>query len=211
MFIFGAMLATDAYQHLKTTSEGFFKDRGSKFYAHAIPCQNDIDAKAYIDQFRKDNPNACHVCFAWRFGEIEQQYKDRFSDDGEPSNSAGKPIFGQIQSFGLTNILIAVVRYYGGTNLGVGGLITAYKTASKSALEKAEIVTSFVTNSFELLFSYEDMGLVMNLLKKNDITQIKQEFEGSLAKLIIKVRQSKSEQFSKEMTQIHTVKFKLLI
>ena len=204
------MRASDSYLSIHKTTEGFFKDRGSKFFAYAIPCTKEEDAKTYINTFRKENPNACHVCFAWRFGQQAHEYRDRFSDDGEPSNSAGKPIFGQILAFDVTNILIAVVRIYGGTNLGVGGLITAYKTAAKTALDKAEIVEAYVTDAYELVFDYEDMGVIMNLLKKNNITEIQQGFEGVKAKLTIKIRQSKSENLAAELTKIHTIQFKLL-
>ncbi|MFT5820282.1 MAG: putative YigZ family protein [Crocinitomix sp.] len=155
---------SDAYLIIDAISEGFYKEKGSKFLAFAIPCDNKAAAKVHIDGLRKAHHQACHVCFAWRFG--AEDYSDRYSDDGEPNNSAGKPIFGQILSFKLTNILIAVVRYYGGTNLGVGGLITAYKSAAKEALELAELKTRYISSHYTIKHEYQDTGNVMNVLNK---------------------------------------------
>lgn len=169
--------AEDAYQTISEISEGFYKEKGSKFLAFAIPCNSITAAKEHIENFRKEHHNACHVCFAWRFG--TESYSDRYSDDGEPNNSAGKPIFGQIISYEVTNVLVAVVRYYGGTNLGVGGLITAYKTAAKAAFEKATIRTKYITTSFELTHNYEDTGVVMSTLNKLGANITGQEFENN--------------------------------
>ena len=126
------------YKSIAKLSEGFYKEKGSKFIAFAVPVETEAQIKAFIAQKRKEHHQAVHVCSAFRLGADHKLY--RASDDGEPSNSAGPPILGQIQNFELTNILIAVVRYYGGTNLGVGGLIAAYRTAAKDALENALIV-----------------------------------------------------------------------
>lgn len=167
----------DTYHVINKRSEGFYKEKGSKFYAYAIPCTTSADAKAHIDNFRKRNPNACHVCFAWRFG--TELYEDRYSDDGEPNNSAGKPIFGQILSYEVTNVLIAVVRVYGGVNLGVGGLVTAYKTAAKLALSNAKIVTKTIQSYYLIKHDYADTGIVMSLLNKRNATIKNQRFENN--------------------------------
>ncbi len=178
----------DAYLILDQTSEGFYKDKGSKFLAFAIPCTNKADAKNHIDRFRKEHHQACHVCFAWRFG--AENYTDRYSDDGEPNNSAGKPIFGQILSFEVTNILIAVVRYYGGTNLGVGGLIMAYKSAAKESLEQANLKTRFISAHFLITHDQQDTGNVMSVLNKLKGQIVNQGFEHNHPTISFHVKRS---------------------
>jgi uncharacterized YigZ family protein len=155
------------FRTIQATSEGFYKEKGSKFLAFAVPVASEDEVKAFIAQKRKEHHLAVHVCSAFRLGADLKLY--RSSDDGEPSNSAGPPILGQIQAFELTNVLIAVVRYYGGTNLGVGGLITAYKTAAKAALENAQLIEKEEMELFELTCTYEQMPKVMSLLKKEDV------------------------------------------
>jgi len=169
---------TDIYLTIDAISEGFYKEKGSKFLAFALPCDSKLTAKAHLDDFRNKHPQAVHVCFAWRFG--FDKYEDRYSDDGEPNNAAGKPIFGQIQAFGITNVLIAIVRYYGGTNLGVGGLVNAYKTAAKDALEQATIIEKEITQSFELTYNYEETGIVMLQLNRMHATIVQQYTKGDL-------------------------------
>lgn len=183
----------DTFRTLIKASEGFYREKGSKFLAFAYPCDQESVAKSHIERLRKEHHNACHVCFAWRFGTT--RHFDRYSDDGEPSNSAGKPIFGQIQSFELTNVLIAVVRYYGGTNLGVGGLINAYKTAAKEALESGQTEERHITTTFKLKHTYNSTGIVMQLISqvKGDI--IEQGYEAPLPFIICQVRQSLTEKF----------------
>ncbi len=207
------MSKSDTYQSIVKVSEGFYKEKGSKFMAFAIPCHNEEEAKQHLNQFRKEHPNACHVCFAWRFGTNAQQYKDRFSDDGEPSNSAGKPIFGQIVAYEVTNVLVAVVRYYGGTNLGVGGLINAYKTSAKSAFEQAKIQTFYISDYYLVKFDFSLTGQAMNLLKKFEVDILEQGYEGTKATVTYKVRQSNSqllldafeEQFGFELKYLKTL------
>lgn len=165
---------TDTYNVIKKKSEGFYKEKGSKFYSHAIPCTTPEDAKVQLENLRKRNPNACHVCFAWRFG--TENFEDRYSDDGEPNNSAGKPIFGQIISFEITNILIAVVRIYGGVNLGVGGLVSAYKSAAKEALSNAKIIEKTIRNYYRIQYDYSETGTLMSILNKMDVTITHQSF-----------------------------------
>ena len=130
------------FRTLSTSGEGFYKEKGSKFLGYAYPCSDTNQVKVHLERLRKENPGCVHVCYAYCLGSKKEAY--RYSDDGEPSNSAGAPIYGQIKSFDLTNVLIAVVRYYGGTNLGVGGLINAYRTAAKEALENASIIEAKV-------------------------------------------------------------------
>lgn len=164
-----------SYLTIANTSEGFYKEKGSKFLAFAHPCTNEIDAKKIINDLRKEHFQAVHVCSAFRFGSDKKKF--RSSDDGEPSNSAGPPILGQILSFDLTNVMIAVVRYYGGTNLGVGGLINAYKTAAKEALENATIFEQEDQFLIELQFEYPLMPAVMSIMKQANCKIIQQQFE----------------------------------
>ena len=156
-----------SYKTIAKESEGFYKEKGSKFLAFAVPVSSEDDIKAFIAQKRKEHHQAVHVCSAFRLGADHKVY--RASDDGEPSNSAGPPILGQIQAYELTDILIAVVRYYGGTNLGVGGLISAYRTAAKDALENATIIVKEEVEILEFSCTYAQMPSVMSFLKKEKV------------------------------------------
>ena len=178
------------YRTIQTISEGFYKEKGSKFLAFAVPVSTEQEVKEFIAQKRKEHHQAVHVCSAFRLGADFKTY--RSSDDGEPSNSAGPPILGQIQAFELTNILIAVVRYYGGTNLGVGGLIAAYRTAAKEALEAAQIIEKEEEIEFAIHFSYEQMHLVMDLLKREKV-QILHQNLAEKCQLNFRIAKSESE------------------
>lgn len=163
------------YFTVKYRSEGLYKEKGSKFIGIAVPCWDEEEAKSYLTEWKKEHHQARHLCYAYRFGLAGELY--RANDDGEPNNSAGAPILGQIQSFELSNVLIGVVRYYGGTKLGVGGLINAYRTAAKEALEAAKIVEKEVFEWVQISFEYADMPGVMNFMKKFDLPQVESEFE----------------------------------
>lgn len=154
------------FKTVKKVGEGLYKEKGSKFLGFAFPCSSEEVAKNKLIQLRKEHHLAVHVCYAFRFGSDKKLY--RASDDGEPSNSAGPPILGQIQSFDLTNVLVAVVRYYGGTNLGVGGLINAYRTAAKEAIENAEIIEDEEQIKIQVSFTYVDLPKVMKLIKSHN-------------------------------------------
>lgn len=179
-----------SYQTIKALSEGFYKEKGSKFLAFAVPVQSEEEVKAFIAQKRKEHHLAVHVCSAFRLGADKKLY--RASDDGEPSNSAGPPILGQIQAFDLTNILIAVVRYYGGTNLGVGGLISAYRNAAKEALEAAQIVKKEEEIQFSIQFPYDKLYLVMDLLKKANVEIVQQSLDSECS-LLLRIELSSSK------------------
>ena len=198
----------DTYLTIAGISEGLYKEKGSKFLAFIFPCDNKETAKTHLDRLRKEHRNACHVCFAWRFGTTN--FSDRYSDDGEPANSAGKPIFGQILSFQLTNVLIAVVRYYGGTNLGVGGLITAYKTSSKEALLNAIIQEKVIQIPYQITFTYPETGAVMNLLNKLSIEMLSQGVDGNSPYLLVGVKRAEVEKLIATFSVLHTVKINLL-
>ena len=178
------------YKTLAKSSEGFYKEKGSKFLAFAVPVSSEAEVKAFIAQKRKEHHQAVHVCSAFRIGADLKLF--RASDDGEPSNSAGPPILGQIQAYELTNVLIAVVRYYGGTNLGVGVLITAYRTAAKEALAAALIVEKEEELDLHITFAYDKMHLVMDLLKKEKAQIISQEL-AEKCKLSFRISKSDEE------------------
>ncbi|MGB5360714.1 MAG: YigZ family protein [Eudoraea sp.] len=164
----------DIYKTISKASDGIlYKDRKSKFYAYTFPITNEREIKQIIDKLRKKHPTANHVCYAWKVGIEKQSY--RANDDGEPNNSAGMPIYGQIKSFGLTNVLIAVARIFGGTKLGVGGLISAYRAAAQLALESSSIIEKSVKVNYELSFNYPLLSKVMRIIKQNPIEIIKQE------------------------------------
>ncbi|MCB9224089.1 MAG: YigZ family protein [Crocinitomicaceae bacterium] len=170
------MKSSGTYLSLKNLSEGLYKEKGSKFLAFAIPVTSTESAKEHIQELRDLHPKAVHVCFAWRIG--IDKFDDRYSDDGEPNNSAGKPIFGQILAAEITNILIAVVRYYGGTKLGVGGLVSAYKTAAKEAIDQGEIIEKHEVVNAVIRFNPSNTGELMSLLNKLDIEILSHGFEG---------------------------------
>ncbi len=163
------------YLTLKNQSEGLYKEKGSKFIGLAVACYNEEEVKQKLEMWKQMHHQSRHLCYAYRFGLDGAVY--RANDDGEPNNSAGAPILGQIDSFNLSNVLIGVVRYFGGTKLGVGGLITAYKTAAREAILNGEIIELEVFRWVRLHFDYTDMPHVMNLLKKNELESIDKKFE----------------------------------
>jgi len=176
----------DTYQSITEPSpEVLFKDRNSKFFGYAFPIKTEEEANQHLEDLRTKHHKARHWCYAWQIGKEEFQY--RANDDGEPSNSAGMPIYGQIQSFDVTNILIVVVRYFGGVKLGVGGLINAYKTAAQMALEASDILKRTIDEIFVVKFDYPEMNKVMQVIKKNNLNVIDQKLEID-CKIFIAVR-----------------------
>jgi len=164
----------DTYKTIKKASkEILLKEKGSKFYGYAFAVTSEEEIKGSLQLLKKMHPSARHFCYAWQLGETYEHY--RTNDDGEPSNSAGPPIFGQIQSFNLTQTLVVVVRYFGGTKLGVGGLISAYKDAAKLALGQAHIIEKELTKIVELNFKYELLNTVMRLIKLYDLEIVSQQ------------------------------------
>lgn len=191
------------YKTLKDTSEGLYKEKGSKFIGIATYCEDEEEAKELIARWRNEHHQARHLCWAYRFGINKDLY--RANDDGEPSNSAGAPILGQIQSFDLTNVLIGVVRYYGGVKLGVGGLINAYRTAAKNAIENGIIVEEVVKDRFTMTFSYMDMPLIMDVVKGSEATINKQEFTNDCF-LRIAIRIEATEQLLEKLADFTSLK-----
>src|SRR6266487_4959258 len=169
------MSEKDFYYTIDQNSLAEFKDRGSRFLAYAFPIQSTDDFKNYLQQSKKEHPKAAHHCFAYRLGLDGNNF--RSSDNGEPSGTAGKPILGQIDSKGLTNIAVIVVRYFGGTLLGVSGLINAYKTATALALQTIPIIKKTIEINYRLQFDYTTMNEVMSIVKKYNCTVINQQVE----------------------------------
>ena len=166
----------DTYKTItKPSAETLFKDRGSKFFGYAFPVQNEDDIKDCIETLKKQHHTARHFCYAWQLGKNYETY--RANDDGEPNNSAGMPIYGQLQSFDVTNVLVVSVRYFGGTKLGVGGLIQAYKTSAQLTLEAAKIIEKTIDETFILKFEYPEMNTVMRIIKDESIEIVDQKME----------------------------------
>lgn len=181
----------DTYQSItKASPEVLFKDRNSKFFGYAFPIKTEKEANEHLEELRAKHHKARHWCYAWQTGKQEFQY--RANDDGEPSNSAGMPIYGQIQSFDVTNILIVVVRYFGGVKLGVGGLINAYKTAAQMTLEASDIIKRTIDEIFIVQFDYPEMNKVMQVIKKNNLNVIDQKLEID-CKIFIAVRKKDAQ------------------
>ncbi len=166
----------DTYKTIvKSSEEVLFKDRNSKFFSYAFPISEEEDVKAHIDTLKKQHHSARHWCYAYQLGTEFVKY--RANDDGEPSNSAGMPIYGQIQSYDVTNILIVVVRYFGGVKLGVGGLINAYRTGAQMALDSSEIIERTINIDFLISFDYPNMNKVMRIIKEKNLNIIAQKLE----------------------------------
>lgn len=193
----------DTYQMIKSASEGFYKEKGSKFLAFAYPVHNEAEVKACQEELRKKYYDARHHCYAFMLGAKQQSY--RASDDGEPKHSAGDPILGQIRAFDLTNILVVVVRYFGGTKLGVGGLINAYKTATAEALQVAEIEEKLMTNELKIQFEYDQMNLVMKMIKDYTLEIVHQE-QAMNCTMTLAIRQKQFEEVAEKFGAMHPLK-----
>ncbi|GAA4274634.1 YigZ family protein [Aquimarina gracilis] len=198
------METKDTYNTIITPGEEvLFKDRNSKFFGYAFPISTEEDSKSIIEALKKQHHSARHWCYAWQIGTENIRY--RTNDDGEPSNSAGQPIYGQIQSFDITNILIVVVRYFGGVKLGVGGLINAYKTAAQLALEASKIVEKTININYLITFEYKDMNKVMRIIKEHNLTITKQELELN-CKIYISVRKKVADKIKEVFSPLYEVK-----
>ena len=169
------MRKEDRYKTIATPGTADFRDRGSKFLAYAWPVSSAGEVKERVQAIKKEHPKAAHHCYAWRIGTDRTQH--RANDDGEPSGSAGKPILGQIDSLGLINVLVVVVRYFGGTLLGVPGLINAYKTVTAQALESVPKTEKWIEDTVEISFDYPAMGEVLYLLKQAEATIYRQDLQ----------------------------------
>lgn len=159
------------------STEILFKEKNSKFFGYAFPVTTEDEIKSHLDKLRKKHFGAGHFCYAFQLG--TDTFFFRANDDGEPNNSAGMPIYGQIQSFGLTNVLVVVVRFFGGVKLGVGGLISAYKTAAQMALEESVILEKTIDVHFQISFDYKNMNKVMRIIKEKNLEIISQQMKES--------------------------------
>jgi uncharacterized YigZ family protein len=197
------MLFEDTYKMIKQASAGEFKDKGSKFYAYAYPVSTEDDVKLHLADLRKKHYDARHHAYAYILGTDKSAW--RANDDGEPSGSSGKPIYGQLLSFDLTNTLIVVVRYFGGTKLGIPGLISAYRSAAKEAINNTEIIEKKIQDIYELGFTYPDMNKVMRILKEEGISPLSTDFQID-CKLQFKIRKQDSGRVYDQFKAIHTIK-----
>ncbi len=197
----------DTYKTIEFSSdEILFKEKNSKFFSYAFPIISEPEIKTHIEFLRKKHFGAGHFCYAFRIG--TEKFQFRVNDDGEPSNSAGMPIYGQIQSFELTNILIVVVRFFGGTKLGVGGLISAYKTSAQLAIEASRIVEKTIDVHFIISFDYKNINRIMRIIKEKNIEIISQKMENS-CELEITTRKKNAETIFDIFNTIFEVEIKL--
>ena len=197
----------DKYYTITKPSEGFYKDKGSKFYSFALPAGNEEQTKAYLDNLKETYYDARHHCYAYAIGFNRETY--RMNDDGEPSGTAGKPIYGQILSYNLVNIMIVVIRYFGGTKLGVRGLINAYKYAAVDALENATILERKIKHVYQLHYQYPLMNKVMHILKEENIKPLTTKFEVD-CQLTFAIRQKEAEKIYDKFSQMYPLEIKYL-
>jgi uncharacterized YigZ family protein len=192
---------------LKGNEPVLFKDRNSKFYGYAIPVKTEEQVQEAIQNLKQEHHKARHWCYAYQLGKTYKHW--RANDDGEPSNSAGMPIYGQLQSFEVTNCLVVVVRYFGGTKLGVGGLINAYRTGAQMALETCTIVTKTINIDYEVSCEYADLNKVMRVIKERNLNVTNQVMEMRCA-ITISVREKEAETIHTVFDGIYGIKIKEL-
>jgi uncharacterized YigZ family protein len=193
----------DTYLTIETPSIGEYKEKGSKFIAYTFPVYSEEEVKECLEIVKKDHFKARHYCYAYRIGLDGKRF--RANDDGEPSGTAGRPILGQIDSFGLANVLSVVVRYFGGTKLGTSGLKRAYKESTKDAFQQAQIVEKIVEDQFNVVFDYVATSDVMNYIKNEGFTILNASYENKTT-LLMTIRQSDAERFKKKLEKIIGVK-----
>jgi len=198
----GAVMQNDTYKTIEGTSEGLYKEKGSKFLAFAHPVDNLEAVKALLDDYRKRYHDARHVCFAYSLGPEREETKA--GDDGEPSGTAGRPILGQIQSFGLTNVLVVVVRYFGGILLGTGGLVVAYKSAAAEALSQAVVVEKTVDVILQIHVEYPFLDTTLRLLRKWEASIVEQSFALD-CQLRVTVRKQSVEPLREALEKVETL------
>jgi uncharacterized YigZ family protein len=201
-------MATFSFHTIKGQSTGSYKELGSKFLAFAYPVKSEEEIKTHIEGLKKKYFDARHHCFAWMLG--EDKSRNRAFDDGEPNHSAGDPILGQIKSKNLTNVLVVVVRYFGGVKLGVGGLIQAYKTAAEEALNNAIIIEEDVIHYIKLYYPYESTTDVMRLVKEFELNIVRQEFLEGCA-LDAEVKEKFSDSFNAKVELLQALGHKISV
>jgi uncharacterized YigZ family protein len=195
----------DTYKTLDESVENIlFKEKNSKFFGYAFPVTSEIEVKTYLENLKTEHFSARHWCYAYQIG--TEVIKFRANDDGEPSNSAGMPIYGQIQSFDITNVLVVVIRYFGGVKLGVGGLISAYKTTAQLTLDEANIIEKTIDKYFKITFDYKNMNKVMRIIKEKNIQIVYQKME-----LNCEIQIATRKKNAKEIVDIFTALFEIEI
>lgn len=187
----------DTFLTIAKPSEGLYKELGSKFLAFAYPVSDEEEIKTHIENLKKEYYDARHHCYAYALGKNKEIF--RANDDGEPSSSAGKPILGQLYSYDVTNVLIVVVRYFGGKKLGVGGLITAYKEASSDALKNAKIIPYIITKDISVRCTFAEEELVMRLVKNYDLEVLNQEYTTKGVEITLRVRANLYEEVEAQL------------
>ncbi|AKQ46288.1 Xaa-Pro dipeptidase [Rufibacter radiotolerans] len=192
----------DTYRTIEAPVEGLYKEKGSKFIARAYPVRSEEEVKEILQALRKEYFDARHHCYAYLLGADKATY--RANDDGEPNHSAGDPILGQIRSMGLSNVLVVVIRYFGGVKLGVGGLIHAYKTATAEALEQAQVIERHETQLLTVQFAYEQINDIMKVVKDLDVPVREQDFSLD-CRLTVEVRTSLAPQLEAQFAKYGTV------
>lgn len=197
------LMVADTYLTIAHPSEGLYKEKGSRFISFAFPVQNEEAIKEILASIRKEHFSARHCCFAWNLG-VEQQ-RFRTNDDGEPQGTAGRPIYGQIQSNKLTNVIVVVVRYFGGTLLGVSGLIRAYKQAAVDAIANATVVTRVVEHIVEVAFAYPAMNNLMQLIKEEQLEIVTSNYDLQCS-VSLKIRVSRLEEIETKIRNIEGVR-----
>jgi len=202
-FFFVIKLMEDTFKTISKPSEGLFKDKGSKFISFAFPVNSEDEIRNIVQLIRKEHHSARHHCYAWRLGYDKLFF--RANDDGEPSSTAGKPILGQIQSFDLTNILIVVVRYFGGTLLGVSGLINAYRNAASDAIIQAEIIEKLVEKQLFVEFEYAALNEVMKIFKEEKLPQNEPQFDLK-CQIKTQIRLKDLSRIEEELKKVESVK-----
>ncbi len=201
------MLFDDTYKTIAADAEGVCKEKNSKFISLAYPVVNEDEVKAHYLRIKKEHPKANHHCYAFRLGADKMAF--RTNDDGEPANTAGKPILGQIQSNDLTDIVIFVVRYFGGTLLGVSGLINAYKIAAADAIANARVITKTVNEVYELTFRFADLNDMMKILKAEDIEITEQELDLD-CRVIYSIRKTNADKIAHQLKKYPNIKLRYL-
>lgn len=202
------MIEKDTYKTIVTSPEPtLFKEKNSKFFGYAFPVASEEEVKDYLSEVKKEHHSARHWCYAYQIGTETITY--RANDDGEPSNSAGMPIYGQIQSFDLTNILIIVVRYFGGVKLGVGGLISAYRTSAQLTLEASKIIKNTINKDFLITFDYKNMNTVMRIIKERKLNISNQKLELD-CQITITVRKKEADSVFEIFKNLYEIKIKAL-
>ncbi len=195
-------MSSDAYKTMIEPAEGLYKEKGSKFLAFAWPVTTEEEVKDRLEELKKRFHDARHYCYAWVIGPENPAW--RANDDGEPGNSAGVPILNQIRSFELVNVLVVVVRYFGGTKLGVGGLVQAYKTAARLALEQSKIVEKFLTVRIDITYAYEHTSEVMRFLYEFDLSPQRQDF-GASCSMELQVRKSQAAAVKSRLLEMRQI------